>query len=607
MRLWPLVLVLSVACDGSEPANCKNLSGVGLEELDCDNDEFTQFVDCDDTDPEVNPRADEVTWDGVDNDCDPETADEAADCDHVDAVGAEELDCDDDGHKRDVDCDDADPAVNPAQSEVAWDGIDNDCDPATLDDDLDQDGEGVADDCDDGDPALGGDAAPRCWSLGAEDSLLRGGERWGDFGSSVVFLPDVDGDGVGDLGVGAPGYDGDLGRLYVFDGAAVVQGGLDWSTEQAMSGLDGLLAYDRIGSADRVMALPDGERIAIGVPTWDPGGFTNGGVVFLVGAVGLAGGGDVASAAEVVFQGRANGDRFGETMSAGDVDGDGVADLIISSPQDDTAAANAGQVAVFFGANIVPGTRSVEDADIALYGAFNERLGQGALAAVGDIDGDGGVDLAVGSSTSDGAGRNEPGVVYLLHADGLEDGNIEELAFATLVGDNSSDLFGLSLVTPGDWDGDGTNELVVGALRGEIDVTNEGTVGLWWGGSDLTGQLDAATADLIWGGGAGLSRIGASLQTGDIDGDEIVDLAFGAPYRTGSSRAYLLAGADASTWTGDVDADAAGWITGAPPSTALDTFAIGSLGGTRVIAAGTPTASPGSVTEAGALYLFTGW
>ena len=159
----------------------------------------------------------------------------------------------------------------------------------------------------------------------------------------------------------------------------------------------------------------------------------------------------------------------------------------------------------------------------------------------------------------------------------------------------------------GDWDRDGAAELVVGALRGEIDVTNEGTVGFWWGGVELSGQLDAATADLVWGGQTGLSRLGASLHTTDIDGDDLLDLAFGAPYRTGSSRAYLMAGADAPFWTGDADTDAMGWITGAPPATALDAFAVGQLGGTRVIAVGTPTADQRTSNEAGALYLFTGW
>lgn len=67
-----------------------------------------------------------------------------------------EIDVDLDGFFADVDCDDADPGVNPGAAEVAFDGVDNDCDPLTLDDDGDLDGVPVADDCDDADPLLGG-------------------------------------------------------------------------------------------------------------------------------------------------------------------------------------------------------------------------------------------------------------------------------------------------------------------------------------------------------------------------------------------------------------------------------------------------------------------
>jgi hypothetical protein len=60
------------------------------------------------------------------------------------------VDADGDGHPAEDDCDDADPAVGGA--EVPYDGVDNDCDPATPDDDLDGDGFAAVEDCDDGDP-----------------------------------------------------------------------------------------------------------------------------------------------------------------------------------------------------------------------------------------------------------------------------------------------------------------------------------------------------------------------------------------------------------------------------------------------------------------------
>jgi hypothetical protein len=95
--------------------------------------------DCDDLDPSVNPGVAEALCDGVDNDCQPSTLDDP-DGD-ADGVGA----C--------SDCDDADPSTHPGAVEILCDGADNDCDPGTPDV-VDNDGDGVdgCADCDDADP-----------------------------------------------------------------------------------------------------------------------------------------------------------------------------------------------------------------------------------------------------------------------------------------------------------------------------------------------------------------------------------------------------------------------------------------------------------------------
>jgi len=65
------------------------------------------------------------------------------------------IDNDEDGFDSEEDCDDDNANVNPGKEEIIYDGLDNDCDPSTLDDDLDGDGLVFADDCDDSDPAIG--------------------------------------------------------------------------------------------------------------------------------------------------------------------------------------------------------------------------------------------------------------------------------------------------------------------------------------------------------------------------------------------------------------------------------------------------------------------
>ena len=104
--LLPAVLLLSVACRGQDTDK------PGPETTDADGDGWAAEQDCDDDDPDVNPGADEVPYDGLDNDCNEDSPDD---------------DLDRDGYALDDDCDDDDPTVNPGATEVC-NGYDDDCD-----------------------------------------------------------------------------------------------------------------------------------------------------------------------------------------------------------------------------------------------------------------------------------------------------------------------------------------------------------------------------------------------------------------------------------------------------------------------------------------------
>jgi len=102
--------------------------------LDFDQDGFTVEEDCDDNNASVNPANVEIVYNGLDDDCNPETLDD---------------DLDRDGYAFANDCDDNNASIHPGTIEIPYNGVDDDCNPMSPDDDLDQDGFLVADDCDD--------------------------------------------------------------------------------------------------------------------------------------------------------------------------------------------------------------------------------------------------------------------------------------------------------------------------------------------------------------------------------------------------------------------------------------------------------------------------
>ena len=146
--------------------------------------------DCNESDPAVNPGVTEVTYNGKDDDCNAATLDD---------------DLDGDTYLNADDCDDNDASVNPGAAEIVDNGKDDDCNPATPDSslDIDNDGDGVTEnngDCNDGDPAINPAASEVCDGLdnNCEGNIDEGFVNTDGDGSADCVDPDDDNDGVQD-------------------------------------------------------------------------------------------------------------------------------------------------------------------------------------------------------------------------------------------------------------------------------------------------------------------------------------------------------------------------------------------------------------------------
>lgn len=254
--------------------------------------------------------------------------------------------------------------------------------------------------------------------------------------------------------------------------------------------------------------------LLIGAAHQDTGAFDAGAVYVFFGGVGfngvdLAGGGT----ADVSLFGQGALDEFGFLgLEAVDVSGDGVADVVVGSYLNDAGGANTGRVYAFRGGSALTGKNLAAGdlADITLTGAAGDTLGN--FMATADVNGDGTADLLVSGVGNDGGGTDS-GRAYVFHGGaGLVDTNLATggSADVTITGATAFDHFGY--MAGGDVDGDGTPELIVGAMWNDAGGTNAGRVYVLKGSSLANVDLSAGgAADLTFTGPNGTTRFGHAL------------------------------------------------------------------------------------------------
>jgi len=263
----------------------------------------------------------------------------------------------------------------------------------------------------------------------------------------------------------------------------------------------------------------------------------------------------LAANADAVISAASFGDNLGIAVDgAGDLNGDGKDDLVIGARSNDAAGIQAGQVYVFQGP--VHGQLAPSQATAVISGSEFEELGV-AVAGVGDVNGDGRDDLLLGAHMfAAGVGR-----AYLFLGP-VAGARTSASAEAIITGEFQSDSFGIA-VAAGDMNGDGLSDLLIGAPHGPIDFLDSGRVYLFHG--PVSGQISAASADVIFHGEALNDMFGSDVSAGDLNGDGIDDVLAGANQifsNVDPGKAYVFYGPFAERAVHLFATDADGRFTG---------------------------------------------
>lgn len=385
------------------------------------------------------------------------------------------------------------------------------------------------------------------WIGGANNTInVRVTDKSGNSTVSVLtsmtkgINKDINGDGYPDLAVGASNLSTGLGKVYIYDSSNLSAANVKTITGETASSYFGysvqLGDFNGDGYAD----------LAVGAYNYFNGTFFIGKVYIFYssGANGITA--TSASGADRTITGETvNSYNFGNSMTVGDFNGDGYADLAVSA-YNYLSVNYIGRVYIFYsaGANGI-GATSASSANVMIDGETGANNYFGHSINSGDLNGDGIPDLIVNAWFY----NSNQGRLYIFYSASGTGISITSASSANkiITGESVQNFFGHSTAVA-DVNGDGYKDLIAGAYK--YNNTNQGRVYVFHSSSSGITASSASSANTIIDGEAGANQFGYALTAGDLNGDGYSEIVVSADqYSTAQGRTYIFTGTSSGITT----------------------------------------------------------